>query len=103
MHLGTILSRIAKRFSKPKPRFQKGDSVQPISGTEFMIVKWSKVLENGEIVYFCNWFDDLLKSSNSQLFKEDELKPYDWRKFHKSFCESVSKKELEHTHIASKE
>ena len=102
MRLSTILSRIVNRFSKPKPKFKPGTAVQPISSNDYMIVKWSKVLENREVIYFCNWYDNALKSSNSQLFKESELKFYDWSSFHKSFCESINKAQLETSDVTPK-
>jgi uncharacterized protein YodC (DUF2158 family) len=66
------------RLFGPQPKFKKGDSVQTTSGTELMVVQWIKVLDKSRIMYFCKWYDPVTRSTRTNIFKEDQLKQFDW-------------------------
>lgn len=66
------------RLFGPRPKFKKGDSVQCTSGTEMMVVQLVKVLDKTRVAYFCKWYDPVTQSTRTNLFKEDQLKQFDW-------------------------
>jgi len=66
------------RLFGPRPKFKKGDSVQSRSGTELMVVQWVKILDKTRVMYFCRWYDPITKSTRTNIFKEDQLKQFDW-------------------------
>jgi len=66
------------RLFGPRPKFKKGDSVQSTSGTELMVVQWVKILDKTRIMYFCKWYDPATKSTRTNMFKEDQLRQFDW-------------------------
>lgn len=66
------------RMFGPWPKFKKGDSVQCTAGTDLMVVQWVKILDRTRIMYFCKWYDPLTKSTRTNMFKENQLKQFDW-------------------------
>jgi uncharacterized protein YodC (DUF2158 family) len=67
-----------QRLFGPRPKFKKGDSVRCTSGTEMMVVQWVKILDKTRVTYFCKWYDPATQSTRTNLFKEDQLKQFDW-------------------------
>lgn len=74
------LSEILSKFFGPRPKFKKGDSVQCISGDEhdLMVIQWVRVLKKSVVMYSCKWYDAKAKSTRTNIFREDQLKQFDW-------------------------
>lgn len=77
---GISLTDVVMKLIGPKPKFNKGDSVQCVSGNEndLMVVQWHKVVGKSVIMYSCKWYDSETKSTRTNIFSEDQLKKFDW-------------------------
>lgn len=79
-HLPLVITRAKIIFFGPKPKFKRGDSVQCVATDDnsLMVVQWVKVLKTSIIMYSCKWYDAKAKSTRTNIFKEDQLKQFDW-------------------------
>jgi uncharacterized protein YodC (DUF2158 family) len=60
-------------------KFKAGDHVQRVEGSELMIVEWVKTdRKTRTSTLSCKWFDSRSKQTLTDLFKEDQVKPFDW-------------------------
>jgi uncharacterized protein YodC (DUF2158 family) len=73
-----FVNELFQKLFGPKPKFKRGDSVQSVSGNDLMVVQWAKVLGKSLIMYHCKWYDAKAKSTRTNIFREDQLKQFDW-------------------------
>ena len=68
----------------PAPsKFKVGDQVQLISGGPLMIVESVELIKKtGNYLIGCKWFDKETQSSRTNLFTQEQLKPFDWYNAH---------------------
>jgi uncharacterized protein YodC (DUF2158 family) len=66
------------RIFGPTPKFKKGDSVQCVSGDDLMVVQSVKIPKKSMIMYFCKWYDSKTKSTRTNIFREEQLRQFDW-------------------------
>ncbi len=79
-----LITDIFKRFVHPSqpPRFKVGDHVQRNEGGPLMIIISVKGDEDqGEkLMLCCKWFDSNAGKVVTNVFHEDDVKPFDWYK-----------------------
>jgi uncharacterized protein YodC (DUF2158 family) len=64
---------------RPPPKFRIGDQVQKITGGPLMIVQSVELIKrsNAHLVT-CKWYDTDTKESRTNIFREEQLKVFDW-------------------------
>lgn len=79
-HVPIAFNEFLQKIFGPHPKFKRGDSVQCVTGQEhdLMVVQWVRVLKGSMIMYYCKWYDSKAKSTRTNIFREEQLKQFDW-------------------------
>ena len=75
------LADLLRKFGilSPERKFKVGDQVQQINGGPLMIVQSIEVVpKTKDILISCKWYDKETKETRTNLFKEEQLKLFDW-------------------------
>jgi uncharacterized protein YodC (DUF2158 family) len=76
--LPIIVLELFNKILGPRPKFKRGDSVQCVSNNDLMVVQWVKIFRKSMVMYYCKWYDPKTKSTRANIFKEEQLKQFDW-------------------------
>ena len=71
---------ILSKLTGPRPKFKKGDAVQCVTSSDhdLMVVQWARILKRSIVMYSCKWYDSKAKSTRTNIFREEQLKQFDW-------------------------
>lgn len=76
--LPIVVTELLNKILGPTPKFKKGDTVQSSSSSELMVVQWVKIVKSSMVMYYCKWYDPNTRSTRANIFREDQLKQFDW-------------------------
>ncbi|MFZ6009706.1 MAG: hypothetical protein ACOYXT_05100 [Bacteroidota bacterium] len=74
-----LISELKKWAFGPKTKFKEGDTVQEYEGGPLMVVLRIEVSRRTKnVILNCQWYDAETKTTRTNLFFEEQLRPFDW-------------------------